>query len=1343
MNTVIVEQVPWWDKFNEREFRKYLGEYERYAKQATGKVRTPGAFISANVQAQLEVLVDDYSADWPQQKFEAEVLPLFSPKSDLAWRVKLKGIIFKSTDQYNEEYQLYTKGCTLVAKEVAKYYVRGLPHHIKGYLPLADPSTLGEAIRQVVMSQREVDEARILLGGPSNREPKREGKQSKREDKHGYQRRFGNQGRIREEKQEKKQPVRARKEAGVCYNCGEKGHYSPDCTKPCLLCGEMGHGKHKCKKNRPSDNLKRIHDPTHTDHSQTIADPAHTDYTDVNPFDILDTLMMVQENTESNLPVVKITIRDTKVDAYVDSGATNSDFMTQRLAGELNLQIQGGKSEVEGAGGKVKVLGTVETVITHEDERYPREFKVLKEIPGRQQVILGWRWLKLRHVKKQVKQMMEARATLFSGELADQPAKVPAFEIETKDYSPKPVPRRYFKPVVEKLVEIQVQEWLQKGVIVPYVGPHASPIVPVVKEKINGIPAKIRLCIDFKATINDYTALQKYPIPEIKDLWNRLRGKACYIQVDMLSGFLQIPLKPEHQPATAFITRTGHYMFTRMPFGLKNAATYFQNIMAVTLQTFRDNVVIYIDDIIIFADTYDELLSVTQRVFDHLARLNFRIKPTKVTVSDQVLFCGLVVSAGGLRISSERYDTVRNMVPPRTLKECRSVLGFFNWFRSFIPNHSVVAAPLTALTKTKKGDKSRFVLTKEAAAAFEQLKQALLRAPMLHHFDTRRPTAVFTDASDVGAGAVLLQAEPSSNPHWVFPIAFFSRKFTTHQQTWTVIQKECCAIFLAVSTWYRWLCAAPFRIYTDHNNLRWWAQAANPMLQRWYALLMGLDFQVVHTPGGKNEAADHLSRFPEAMVVSDQFLFLDDGEDESEVHEDDPPDDAAATPQEGGPSSGGGVEVRPTWSPEQLTIMQAQHNAITGHCGVQELSRRIADSDSDVQIPLRMITDFVKSCPVCQKSRITSRWEQIEAPKFTTKASDPLEQLRLDHITGLPEDEEGNQNILVITLPSIRYVFLFGTKTVDAREAYKAILEVTGMIGVPRAFRSDRGGAFDSALVEAVAYAVGNIRVLSDSYIHEQNGLIETVHRQVLRHLRALVFEIDVVNEWSTVLPIVARIINLTPHRDLGNLTPASLLFGFMSPTSMRMLPPTKDEERLSERFLRIYRIQERMIEKTLRNQSQPHGPSPPQAYKNGSLVLMKDDRRPKGNKVQMPWKGPYKVVGYNKILGVYTLHSTAGATNSDTIKVHVSFLRPYNAAQTPDPVAVHAKDFNHQGIDKIIAHRGNPRRRKAMTFNGRFLDGGEEIKSYMEVRQTEALDRYILENKESSPDLQILLKEE
>jgi len=75
--------------------------------------------------------------------------------------------------------------------------------------------------------------------------------------------------------------------------------------------------------------------------------------------------------------------------------------------------------------------------------------------------------------------------------------------------------------------------------------------------------------------------------------------------------------------------------------------------------------------------------------------------------------------------------------------------------------------------------------------------------------------------------------------------------------------------------------------------------------------------------------------------------------------------------------------------------------------------------------------------------------------------------------------------------------------------------------------------------------------------------------------------------------------------------------------------------------------------------------------------------------------------------------------------------------------VAVHAKDFNHQGIDKIIAHRGNPRRRKAMTFNVRFLDGGEEIKSYMEVRQTEALDRYILENKESSPDLQILLKEE
>jgi len=298
-------------------------------------------------------------------------MPIFSPKSDLAWRVKLKGISFRSMVQYNEEYQLYTKGCPLTAKEVAKYYIRGLPHHVKTYLPLSDPNNLHEAIRQVVTTQREVEEARMLIGNTSDKSPKREPARQTP----GLRRRFGNQGRVKEEnspgKQSVRAPVRARKDAGVCYNCGEKGHYSPDCTKPCLLCGEMGHGKHKCKKKKNAEDLKRIHEQP------------QASYADPNPFDILDTLMVVQENAETTLPVVKINIGKTVVDAYVDSGATNSDFITLQLVRELGLTPQGNASRVEGAGGQVKVLGTVEVEMTHDHELYRREFKVLENMPGK------------------------------------------------------------------------------------------------------------------------------------------------------------------------------------------------------------------------------------------------------------------------------------------------------------------------------------------------------------------------------------------------------------------------------------------------------------------------------------------------------------------------------------------------------------------------------------------------------------------------------------------------------------------------------------------------------------------------------------------------------------------------------------------------------------------------------------------------------------------------------------------------------------------------------------------------------------------------------------------------
>jgi len=760
------------------------------------------------------------------------------------------------------------------------------------------------------------------------------------------------------------------------------------------------------------------------------------------------------------------------------------------------------------------------------------------------------------------------------------------------------------------------------------------------------------------------------------------------------------------------VTDSGQYRFKRMPFGLRNASSHFQFVMNQAMLPFIQNVIVYIDDIVIFSDSVSDLVAITEKVFRHLLRLGFRLAPHKLRVSDEIEFLGLLVSSEGLRISPARYERIKNLPIPRTLTQLRSFLGFCNWFREFIPNFSSLSAPCTDLLKRRQ---QRFSMTPTAEAAVCELCAALQKAPPLHHFDPERPTAVFTDASDAGIGAVLMQA--SEDAKWVFPIGYFSRKFTDSQRNWTTIQRECFAIFASVKHWSHLLAHRRFKVFTDHRNLQWLSSAQNPMLVRWYALLLEFDFEIIHISGPRNAAADFLSR---THGESTPLLILGD---------------SSPTTNDGQIDSPPVQKERVPWNPDQLRILLDNHNVIVGHSGVSQLV-------STTKLPRSMVEKFVKSCPICQKQRITEIQKPISSPHFGFKAVDPLEAILMDHITGLPRDKKGNQNILSIMLPSIRFVFLFATKTVDADEVFVSLLNVMSLIGSPRFFRSDQGSAFDSELVKSLAFASGAISIMNDAYVHEQAGMIERSHRQTLRHLRGLIFEMDITDDWGAYLPLVQRIQNLTPHRDLQGYSPAALLFGYMSPSTHRLLAPALPDDFPATRIRRMTEIQENAIRKSLELQARPNEPPPPQHFRKGQFVLFKDEGRPRTSKTLMPWKGPYKVQAYDKELGVYTLHSPAGSSSSDTIKVHVSKLKKYNMEQTENPVATHARDFGHRVITKIKSHRGSPKRKMAMTFVVVYDDGFEGTLKYADVRNTEALDNYVKDKVEQNPDLVKLLDE-
>ncbi|KAK3556472.1 hypothetical protein QTP70_008336 [Hemibagrus guttatus] len=194
-----------------------------------------------------------------------------------------------------------------------------------------------------------------------------------------------------------------------------------------------------------------------------------------------------------------------------------------------------------------------------------------------------------------------------------------------------------------------------------------------------------------------------------------------------------------------------------------------------------------------------------------------------------------------------------------SVKELQRFLGFAHFYRRFIHNYSVTAAPLTSLLK---GKPSRLKWTEDATRAFTNLKDSFTTAPILKHPDPNLPFVVEVDASDSGIGAILSQRH--GQPGKLFPCANFSRKLTDAERNFDVGNKELLAMKAAIEEWRHWLEGSthPLQVITDHKNLEYIksAKRLNPCQARWSLFFTRFQFTVTYRPGSKNSKADALSR---------------------------------------------------------------------------------------------------------------------------------------------------------------------------------------------------------------------------------------------------------------------------------------------------------------------------------------------------------------------------------------------------------------------------------------------------------------------------------------------------
>ena len=223
----------------------------------------------------------------------------------------------------------------------------------------------------------------------------------------------------------------------------------------------------------------------------------------------------------------------------------------------------------------------------------------------------------------------------------------------------------------------------------------------------------------------------KYPIPRIDELLDRLHGSKVFTKIDLRSGYYQIRVKDSDIPKTAFTTRYGHYEFTVMSFGLTNAPATFNRLMQDIFRLYLDDfVLVFFDDILVYSKSIEEHEEHVRKVLQLLREHKLYAKKSKCKFfSPQIEYLGFIVSEEGISVDPAKVKDIIEWPIPKNVSEVRGFLGITGWYRTFIKDYAVIAAPLTGLLK--KG--ARIIWSEELQQSFDELKRIVTSAPCLEN----------------------------------------------------------------------------------------------------------------------------------------------------------------------------------------------------------------------------------------------------------------------------------------------------------------------------------------------------------------------------------------------------------------------------------------------------------------------------------------------------------------------------------------------------------------------------------------------------------------------------------
>ena len=302
-----------------------------------------------------------------------------------------------------------------------------------------------------------------------------------------------------------------------------------------------------------------------------------------------------------------------------------------------------------------------------------------------------------------------------------------------------------------------------------------------------------------------------------------------------------------------------------MPMGLVNAMAIWSRFIDTAMAGMNDFVLCYADDVLVFTKSsrVEDHITDLERVFKELEKRGIKIKASKLKLGLKLMpFLGVVITREGMIPDKEKTAAIEKIQYPQNLKELRSILGMFAYYRRFIPKFSEIAAPLFVQTrKSVKNPRNSkgIILSDESKAAFDFLKKAITKEPIMLHYPVwDAPFEIHTDASGKAVAAILCQNIEGKER----VLMYASKTLSPAEEKYHIYEKEALAVVWAAEVFRKYIRNNRTVVRTDCQALQWLKSRSEGRMVRWVVKLAEFDLDIQHRKGKNSANVDGITRTP-------------------------------------------------------------------------------------------------------------------------------------------------------------------------------------------------------------------------------------------------------------------------------------------------------------------------------------------------------------------------------------------------------------------------------------------------------------------------------------------------